>query len=48
MPKASRRRDGHLALIVNNTGTATLPAIPKWADDFDLDESEIKKGVEEW
>lgn len=47
-PKASRRHDGRLALVVNNTGTATVPAIPKWADDFDLDESEIKKGVEEW
>lgn len=48
VPKASRGRDGHLALVVNNTGTATVPAMPKWADDFDLDESEIKKGVEEW
>jgi len=48
VPKASRGRDGRLALVVNNTGTATVPATPKWADDFDLDDSEIKKGVEEW
>ncbi|MCA1910223.1 MAG: DDE-type integrase/transposase/recombinase [Magnetospirillum sp.] len=48
VPKASRGRDGRLALVVNNTGTATVPATPKWADDFDLDDNEIKKGVEEW
>lgn len=47
-PKASRRRDGHLALIVNNTAAAPAPTPTTRSDDFDFDDSEIKRGVEEW
>lgn len=47
-PKASRRRDGHLALIVNNTSEVPVSAPSRRPDDFDFDDSEIKRGVEEW
>lgn len=46
-PQATRRRDGHLELIVNNTDTAGA-APSKQADDFDFDDGEVRKGVEEW
>ena len=48
-PQTGRRRDGHLALVVNNAdGTAAKrPATPSGAS-FDFDDSDIRTGVEEW
>ena len=46
-PGKGSRRDGHLALVVDNAQRA--PAKPATsAGDFDFDDSEIKTGVEEW
>lgn len=45
-PKTGRRRDGHLELIVNNTGPGS--AKPPSDGGFDFDLNEIKTGVEEW
>ena len=47
-PKASRKRDGHLALVVNNAGAAPAPIPAQRSEDFDFDDAEIKRGVEEW
>ncbi|CAO3425951.1 Mu transposase C-terminal domain-containing protein [Azospirillum argentinense] len=46
-PSEATRRNGHLALAVDNT--QRVPAKPSTsAGDFDFDDSEIKTGVEEW
>lgn len=45
--QGSRRREGHLELVVDNAQRA--PGKPSTsAGDFDFDDSEIKTGVEEW
>ncbi|MDO8607042.1 MAG: DDE-type integrase/transposase/recombinase [Phaeospirillum sp.] len=46
-PKATRRRDGHLALVVDNQA-ADPPKPRPTSNDFDFDDAEIKRGVEEW
>ena len=55
LPKADavqQRRDGHLSLVVDNTGSGGKPG--KGGNtvidegDFDFDDSEIKRGIEEW
>jgi len=46
--RTGRRPDGRLALVVSNSGTATVSVMLKSVNDFDLDDSEIKKGAEEW
>jgi len=46
-PKATRRRDGHLALVVNNQAGDSPKPRPT-SNDFDFDDAEIKRGVEEW
>lgn len=45
--KATRRLDGHLALVVDNQASDPPKPKPK-SNDFDFDDAEIKKGVEEW
>ncbi|QCG98709.1 hypothetical protein E6C67_34340 [Azospirillum sp. TSA2s] len=46
-PDKGSRRDGHLALVVDNAHSAPIkPSLS--AGDFDFDDSEIKTGVEEW
>jgi putative transposase len=47
-PKATRRRDGHLALVVNNPASIQAATAKPASDDFDFDDAEIKRGVEEW
>lgn len=53
-PPADRPRDGHLALVVDNTGTdEELPrrrgkGRPVEDDEFDIDIREIQAGGEEW
>jgi putative transposase len=46
-PKATRRRDGHLALVVDNQ-VSDPPKSRPVSNDFDFDDAEIKRGVEEW
>lgn len=47
-PKAGRRRDGHLALVVNNAQSDPTKG-PSGADAaFDFDEDELNTGVEKW
>ena len=45
-PKAARRRDGRLALVVNNVGGAKTPPAPDAT--FDFDDSDLNSGVEKW